>query len=181
MFYNEWEVNDKAFRYQRHPILGPATQFLQRFMGLVNANSDGWPYWKAPQKAVQKLISLIHDPETATAEKFKAALVPIKSFCTKHKLPMPEVDQFPGVPPAQVRPLTRFVVFGFHSDDPGLNYKIVEAVNADRAVVVAEHACDGTIMEGKFKAERAITAAFIQRLAAEAKNTVLGDTHIDRA
>jgi hypothetical protein len=89
MWMNRWEIDCAAERYQDHPVLGKATQFLQRFRDLIDANSDGWCYWRLPIKAAEKLMNMIQKPETATPEMFKKALTPIKSFCTRHKLPMP--------------------------------------------------------------------------------------------
>lgn len=88
-FMNRWEIDDRAFRHQNHPVLGKATRFLQRFRDLIDENSDGWAYWRAPVKAAAKLMDMIQQPETATEAAYKKAMTPIKSFCTRHKLPLP--------------------------------------------------------------------------------------------
>ena len=82
MFMNEYEINDRAERYRNHPVLGPATRFLQAYMGEVNAHSDGWPYWSPPVKAAAKLMTLIQRGDATLAEVTKA-LSPIKAFMTR--------------------------------------------------------------------------------------------------
>lgn len=94
---NEYDVDAAARRFSGDPVLGPATQTLANLVDVVNRNSDGWPYWKAPTKASVKLQRLIADATTnavrgygdeavTSPEAVKAAYRPIKSFCTKHKL-----------------------------------------------------------------------------------------------
>ena len=90
-FMNTWEIDDCRDRYAKHPVLGPATRFLADFRDLIDQNSDGWCYWRPPVQAADKLMTLIEHPETATAAALKKALTPIKSFCTRHKLKLPEL------------------------------------------------------------------------------------------
>jgi hypothetical protein len=65
-------------------VLRKATDFLAAYKEQVDANSDGWAYWKAPVAAAAKLMTMIQNPETATEATYKAAMTPIKSFYTKH-------------------------------------------------------------------------------------------------
>jgi len=93
---NEYEIEEAVSRYLEHPVLGPATRTLANLVGMVNANSDGWPYWRKPAQAAAKLTDLIqqgirHDREAyqlprapeVTAAQYKAALVPLKAFRTR--------------------------------------------------------------------------------------------------
>jgi hypothetical protein len=90
-FMNESEIDHAKERHKMHPILGPATELLSDLRDLVNQNSDGWCYWRAPVKAADKLMTMIESSETPTKEAFKKALAPIRAFCTRHKLAMPEI------------------------------------------------------------------------------------------
>lgn len=93
---NEYEIEDAAERYARHPVLGPATRTLASLMAWTNANSDGWPYWRKPRQAAAKLTELVeqgqrHDRERyqsprtpdVTADQYKVALRPVKAFRTR--------------------------------------------------------------------------------------------------
>ncbi len=96
MWMNESEIEEAAERYAEHPVMGPATRTLANLRDMVNANSDGWPYWRKPKQAAAKLMDLIqqgirHDREAyqlprtpdVTAEQYKAALRPVKAFRTR--------------------------------------------------------------------------------------------------
>jgi hypothetical protein len=89
---NRWEIDEAAARHSRHPVLGPATRFLVEFRDLVDSNSDGWCYWRAPVRACDRLFTLIKTPQAATPDALKRALTPIKSFCTRHRLAMPAIE-----------------------------------------------------------------------------------------
>jgi len=89
LFMNESEIDMYRERYSHHPVLGKATKILSEFRHLVNENSDGWAYWRAPLKAAVKLMNLIYHPDgnnIIDEASLKAALIPIKSFCTRKKL-----------------------------------------------------------------------------------------------
>lgn len=71
--------------------IGRAVRFLSAFQDEVNAHSDGWAYWKAPVKAAERLMYMIQiytpsAPDYITAEQFRLALIPIKSFYTRKGL-----------------------------------------------------------------------------------------------
>lgn len=85
MFMNESEVLASVARHYGHPVLGPATRFLESYMQEVNSHSDGWPYWSPPVRAAAKLMALIKRGEATKAELTKA-LSPIKSFMTRRGL-----------------------------------------------------------------------------------------------
>lgn len=84
---NEWDIDEAVDKYRNHPVLGKATKFLAKFRDVVNSNSDGWAYWKAASAAAKQLCNMIEHPETATEEALKKAIIPIKSLCTRKKLP----------------------------------------------------------------------------------------------
>lgn len=83
-FMNEWDIELAVKRWASHPVLGPATRFLNAFKDEVNAHSDGWPYWAPAAKSAAKLMALIEDRgEAATAAELRAALAPVKAFMTR--------------------------------------------------------------------------------------------------
>lgn len=97
-WFNEWEVEDLREAYQGDPILRPAVMTLAELVRWTNANSDGWPYWKKPARAAEKLMVLISaahnggplgDPVVPTVEAYKAALAPIKAFRTRQGAEFP--------------------------------------------------------------------------------------------
>jgi ethanolamine utilization protein EutP (predicted NTPase) len=92
IFMNEYEVQRQAVRYDAvdTPNLYTASRVLYAVMTWVNNNSDGWPYWQAPQKATQRLQTLLWDvspfernPTDCSDADLKKALTPIKSFLTR--------------------------------------------------------------------------------------------------
>ena len=87
---NESEVKWAEQKHAGHPILGPATKLLSAMVDLANSKSDGWCYWPKPSRACNKLMDLIQDhPANATQDRLKAAITPIRSFCTRHKFEFP--------------------------------------------------------------------------------------------
>lgn len=97
VWLNEWEVEQVREAYQADPILRPATMTLASLVRWTNENSDGWPYWKKPARAAEKLMVLIEaahspslgDPVVPTEAAYKAALVPIKAFRTRQGAEFP--------------------------------------------------------------------------------------------
>lgn len=95
MWLNEYEVEDSVRRAINAdmPNTETAARRLRNLMDYVNANSDGWPYWRKPQAASKKLSTAIHlrlwagwdkrIKEDMTPEELKAALTPIKAFLTR--------------------------------------------------------------------------------------------------
>ena len=103
MWMNEYDVLDAVQTWADEPLLAAATQTLQNLMDKVNANSDGWAYWTAPQKAAAKLEEVIqlanaYDrrgvdlPLDDVRSKLRKALVPIKSSRTRSGLHFVSVD-----------------------------------------------------------------------------------------
>jgi hypothetical protein len=92
---NDYDIDNAFHRASRDSVKRKAIRILINHKDIVNNNSDGWAYWKAPVQAAQKLMQLIKGPNTISevtaAECLKIALRPIKSFYTKHpQLPRPE-------------------------------------------------------------------------------------------
>jgi len=93
-FMNEWDIDSANKRWHAHPVLGPAARTLRNLAEWTNANSDGWAYWPKPCRAAAKLMELIEGRGTheffhgerndATDARLRAALSPIKAFCTRH-------------------------------------------------------------------------------------------------
>jgi hypothetical protein len=92
-FMNESEVRQAKSRWAKHKILGPATRFLADFVDMVNANSDGWHSWPGGARAARQLMLLIEQGQAATEAQLRKALVPIKSLCTRRKLPCPTLEE----------------------------------------------------------------------------------------
>lgn len=88
MWLNRDEIDMYAYRHRHAPVVGRAAQILRKFRDLVDANSDGWPYWKAASRAAKKLMILVHRGNATEAE-LTAALAPIKALCTRKKFEMP--------------------------------------------------------------------------------------------
>lgn len=85
-FMNEWDIQMAVERWQNHPVLSKATKLLDDLKAIVNRNSDGWAYWTAPVRAAKKLMQLIEDVgDPANEYQLNKAMIPIKSFYTKHK------------------------------------------------------------------------------------------------
>jgi len=96
---NEYEIDDAVDRFAGHPVLGPATRTLSSLRDVVNANSDGWPYWKKPAAAAARLMALIEgdrsfearhgERDEVTPEQLRAAYRPLKAFQTRTGLQFP--------------------------------------------------------------------------------------------
>lgn len=89
------EIEEVADRYAGQGLMGKATKFLLDFMHTINANSDGWAYWHHGTKCADKLVALIKaadaprvifpaKPVPITEAALRKAVVPIKTFITKH-------------------------------------------------------------------------------------------------
>lgn len=82
---NRFDIEEASDKHKNDKgALGKAVKFLHDFMEEVDAHSDGWPYWRLPAHAALKLETLIQNPETATEDKLRAALSPIRAFYTRH-------------------------------------------------------------------------------------------------
>ena len=102
MFMNEYEIQEALDIVKSHaPEIAPYAQYLHDWVGVINQNSDGWPYWRAGRAAadklgdaVQKAVNAIRGRgEMPTEKELKAGLIPIKSAATRHNLPAPEFKE----------------------------------------------------------------------------------------
>ncbi len=98
MWMNEYDVEDAFRRWvplaDEFPNLASAAITMTNLVYWTNNNSDGWPYWKKPSRASQKLQDLLTEAEVAFRRSpdvedisdadYKKALTPIKSFRTKY-------------------------------------------------------------------------------------------------
>jgi hypothetical protein len=91
MWMNEYDIEDALNRTPEGTNLERGAQILYRLKNWTNENSDGWPYWQKPSKAAKKLMELLYwadrsarYSEDCTEADLKSALVPIKSFLTRH-------------------------------------------------------------------------------------------------
>lgn len=87
------------------PEFAPYSKYLSDWRNIVNANSDGWPYWHAGAKAADKLGNLVKQAAESVyrsevpapdADEMKKAMSPIKAAATRHKLTAPEFDDAPA-------------------------------------------------------------------------------------
>jgi hypothetical protein len=99
MWMNEYEIDEAAARFSRHPVLGPATRFLKAFKDEVNRHSDGWPYWSLPSTSAKSLMTLVYRQMMAgmgaypnvpapTMDEVRKTLRPIKAFYTRRGYPV---------------------------------------------------------------------------------------------
>jgi hypothetical protein len=97
---NEHDIRDAARDWDGDDVMEPLTLTLLNLMDAVNANSDGWPYWRKPSTAAKKLQELItsvrpgDEPDAITPELVKAALRPIKAFRTRSGLDFDIYESF---------------------------------------------------------------------------------------
>lgn len=94
MFMNEPEIKGAAQAQHDCPNVRKGVWLLLKLMQAVNAQSDGWPYWSAPVKAAEKLMTLLQTAgnlaygthgkiETAALRK---AITPIRTMATHQKV-----------------------------------------------------------------------------------------------
>jgi hypothetical protein len=86
-FLNESEIDRYATYYRPGTHRAQAALLLQQFKDAVNSCSDGWPYWSRAPKAAAKLMAIVDNRAEATDAAIRRALTPIKSLCTRHKVP----------------------------------------------------------------------------------------------
>jgi hypothetical protein len=88
-YMDEFDVTQACRIHRDHPVLGPAAGLLFNLMTVVNENSDGWPYWNAPQRASERLRDLLQGRLDPTPEHYKRAVTPVKAFLTRKGLSCP--------------------------------------------------------------------------------------------
>ena len=85
LYMNDFDIMQASQRYRNHPVMSKAVAFLSAYVDQVNANSDGWAYWRRPVDAAARLMEFIQNPGTEpTMAQFRKTLTPIKAFYTRH-------------------------------------------------------------------------------------------------
>lgn len=101
MYYlNRYEVDEMVRQFRSDPVLGPAARTLRQFVAVVDANSDGWPYWSPAGRSAGQLMTILATARlaalrtgeygTSTPEEIRKAYRPMKSFMTRR---LPHVNQ----------------------------------------------------------------------------------------
>ena len=95
-YWNDYDIAQQYRRCVNSPNLLVAVQTVDRLRMWTNRNSDGWAYWPKPVRAARKAMELVDsgdhwDFDDVTEAELKRALVPIKSFLTRHGVDHDEV------------------------------------------------------------------------------------------
>jgi hypothetical protein len=93
MWMNQSEIEWAAQQTHKCPNVTKGVKLLLRLMQAVNEQSDGWPYWRAPAKAAEKLMTLLQTAGnlqfgthgTITDADFRKAITPIRTMVTTQK------------------------------------------------------------------------------------------------
>lgn len=107
-FMNEHEI-DHALDVLTHeaPEYAPYAKFLSDWRDTVNANSDGWAYWKTGRKCADRLCKLVGQASEAAQGRgaypreadLRKALAPIRAAATRIRLPAPQLQEPVGALP----------------------------------------------------------------------------------
>lgn len=94
---NEYEIDEASRLFANDPVLGPAAKTLARYRDMINAHSDGWPYWRAGTAPAADLCDILYKArlriygagfdqlKSATQEDVAKAVRRIRSFVTKRR------------------------------------------------------------------------------------------------
>lgn len=95
MWMNQADIMDLHQNLNSHscPNVRKGVRLLYRLMEAVNDQSDGWPYWKAPSQAAEKLMELLRGcgniwyplHGSITEAQLKEAITPIKRMVTTQR------------------------------------------------------------------------------------------------
>lgn len=87
MLFNQYDIEHAAKRsYNNCPNVCKGYKLLLALVNAVNAQSDGWAYWKAPSKACKKLQELLVTAGrygTITDVELKKAITPIRTMVSR--------------------------------------------------------------------------------------------------
>jgi hypothetical protein len=94
MWMNQADIEWAASQRHSCPNVRKGLRLLLRLMQAVNEQSDGWPYWKAPSRAAEKLQTLLQTAGnlnhgthgTITPAQLKAAITPIRVMVKRQKV-----------------------------------------------------------------------------------------------
>ena len=107
MLMNTYDIDDAVEIIARHaPEFSKYAKFLADWRDTVNANSDGWAYWKGGTKPAETLSTLLkavvdhartgqfgRSTPLPTDAQFRKALAPIRAAATKHNLTAPTLAE----------------------------------------------------------------------------------------
>lgn len=93
MLMNQADIEFANSRKHACPNVRKGVRLLYRLMQAVNAQSDGWAYWRAPADAAKPLMVLLqkagnlwYDTHgTITEAELRKAVTPIKAMVTRQK------------------------------------------------------------------------------------------------
>jgi hypothetical protein len=110
MWMNEAEIDNALEIIEAHaPQFYKYAKFLSDWRDVVNANSDGWAYWRAGTSCADALSAHVsavvtklrgHSQAFPTEAEFKTSLRPIRATATKRELKAPELVDGPPKPAA---------------------------------------------------------------------------------
>lgn len=117
MWMNEHEIDEALYIVKEYaPEFLPYAKFLSDWRDIVNQNSDGWAYWSAGtrpakdlQDGIEKLVESIRGRHVSapSARDLDRTLIPIKSFATRKKLPVPVLGGKAGGTPTSPSPMIK--------------------------------------------------------------------------
>jgi hypothetical protein len=90
---NQVEIEWAASQHHDCPNVRKGVRLLKRLMEAVNSQSDGWPYWKAPAQAAEKLTALLQSAGNLqcgthgriSAADLRKAITPIRSMVIRQQ------------------------------------------------------------------------------------------------
>jgi len=107
---NEGDIDQALELVNAAPEYRRYVEYLSDWRYVLNANSDGWCYWRIGSRCSEKLQKLTEEliewirtggdhphrlpqPAKPNHKAFLASLTPIKSFATRHKLTAPTLKE----------------------------------------------------------------------------------------
>lgn len=93
MNMNQFEIEAAFHANHECPNVRKGVALLHSLMEAVNAQSDGWAYWRAPSKAAEKLMELLQSAGNISygtsgyinETDLKKAITPIRSMVTRQR------------------------------------------------------------------------------------------------
>ena len=97
-YWNEYDIvqQERRARNNHCPNRLEGVDVVARLKDWADRNSDGWAYWPKPVRAAKNLMVLVESGDhwvcdDVTETELKRALVPVKSFLTRHGVEHSEV------------------------------------------------------------------------------------------
>lgn len=104
MIYNHADIDNVVSILEReaHPAL-PYARYLRDWRDIVDAQSDGWPYWSGGHRAAAPLMELLHGligwngvragAVMPSPAEWNRAIGRIRACATRRNLPKPVLDR----------------------------------------------------------------------------------------